>query len=117
MTVKYARLGTSDLDESQHVIELNIVDDSGKHVSVGTEPSAKAAQVATLPAMDVQSPTTTAAQAAGDTPTKAEFDALVADVSSLKTTLDGLKAFTESARTAFNDLIASLKAAGLMDSD
>lgn len=53
----YARLGSSDLDETQEAIELNIIDQAGKHIDLNggqTEPADSSITAAKLAASAVE---------------------------------------------------------------
>lgn len=76
-------------DPSQKSMRLALYDSTGAALNVGKQVAAR---------VDVAAATSTAA--AGSTPTKAEFDALRNDYLAL--------------RTAFNDLLAKMRTAGVL---
>lgn len=88
----YATLGNADRDESQEAIDLNIVDESGKHVDIG-QPAAVSYDggITSVDANIAQ---------VSDTPTKAEIDAIVAAYNALA--------------ASYNALLAGMQEAGLL---
>lgn len=76
----------------------------------------QAAAVADQAALTASAPAAlTAVAAAGATPTDDEFDALLADVTALRTTLAAVVTDAVTARTKLNAALASLRAANLLD--
>lgn len=78
-----------------------------------TYPVVKAAVTPSVKAADATAPTATSVAAAGEAPTKAEFDAVVTQCAELKTTVAALVALANESKTAVNSLITTTRAAGL----
>ncbi|MCH9276102.1 hypothetical protein JS533_007420 [Bifidobacterium amazonense] len=78
-----------------------------------TYPVTKAAVTASVKAADATAPTKTSAAAAGETPTKAEFDAVVEQLAELKTAIAAVVAEANETKRQLNALITSMRAAGL----
>ena len=78
-----------------------------------TYPVAKAAVTASVKAADATAPAKTSTTAAGETPTKAEFDAVVAQLAELKTVAAALATEANETKRQLNALITSMRAAGL----
>lgn len=86
----------------------------------GTKPvladATQAAAVADQAALTATAPAAlTATAAAGAAPDDDEFDALLADVTALRTTVAALVVDAAATRTKVNALLASLRAAELLD--
>lgn len=76
----------------------------------------QAAAVADLGALTASAPAAlTAVVAAGANPTKAEFDALLADVTALRTTVAAAVVDLAASRTKWNALLASLRTSNVLD--
>lgn len=78
-----------------------------------TYPVAKATVTPLIKAADATAPARTSADAAGETPTKAEFAAVVAQLAELKTIVTALVTEANETKTQANALINSMRAAGL----
>ena len=82
-----------------------------------TFPVRKAAATNAPPASEAAAPTAlTSAAAAGDAPTKAEFDKVVADLTAMRTIIAQLVTLANANRTSTNSLIQNMRAAGLAES-
>lgn len=97
---------------------LATLDTGGKLPSaqLPTGMGAQAAAVADQGALTASAAATlTASAAAGANPTKAEFDALLADVTEVRTKLNAAIVDLGTARTKVNALLAALRTAELLD--
>lgn len=82
-----------------------------------TFPVRKAAATNAITASEAAAPAAlTSAAAAGDAPTKAEFDKVVADLTAMRTVVAQLVTLANANRTSTNSLIQNMRAAGLAES-
>lgn len=107
-TSKAVALGLATLDAD------GIIPDA--QLPAGLGDFAQGAAVADLGALTASAPAAlTAVVAAGANPTKAEFDALLADVTALRTTVAAVVVDLAASRTKLNAALASLRTANLID--
>lgn len=83
-----------------------------------TFPARKASATNAITAAEATAPAAlTSAAAAGAAPTKAEFDKVVADLTTLRTVVAQLVTLANANRTSTNSLIQNMRAAGLAEGD
>ena len=97
----------------QALIPATVIDD-GVVEGVEDQVVTQSANIAAIGALTSTAPAAlTAVAAAGAAPTDAEFDALLADVTALRTTLAATQADVATVRTKVNAILTALTGSGL----
>jgi hypothetical protein len=107
LTAKGQANGLATLDDDGLLEAAQLPDGFGAQGAAVTD---QGALTATAP-----SALTSTAASGGDAPTEAEYNALRTDVSNLRTTVAAAVVDLAAARTKLNALLASLRAADLLD--